>query len=80
MSTETVERTAATDTDRPAVAHAWCTCYERDGIDPIPSLCGQSSRKHTPEATSWPADKQACVLCAELAANNTPCPRCGSVA
>ena len=80
MSTETVERARAVDTHRPTVAHAWCTCYERDGIQPIPSLCGQSTKTRTPEVTSWPADMQACVLCAELAGVNTPCSRCGATA
>ena len=75
---QTVERTVMTGTDRPDVAHAYCTCYERDGIRPIPSLCGQWHKDSTPEATSWPDHMQACVLCAEMAEVNTPCPRCGA--
>ncbi len=59
----------------PPVAHCWCTCYERDGILPIPSLCGQSHRDRTPEGEAWPTDRMACALCSVL--QHEPCPRCG---
>ena len=78
-ATTTAPTTAVTPVSPPPpVAHAWCTCYERDGVTPIPSLCGQARKLSTPPAEDWPAHMQVCVICAELHAKAAPCPRCGA--
>ena len=77
MTVATQPVDAIQSTDAPHVAHAWCTCHERDGIVPIPSLCGQATKTQTPEATAWPDDMQNCVLCDQMVKADEPCPRCG---
>ena len=78
MSAQTIERTETdlieAESDAPHIAHAWCTCWERDGLESV-SLCGQRRGKRMADLElDWPEDMQNCALCEALSVD--PCPRC----
>ena len=79
MSTQTIEHVdttpASTDGDRPDVEHVYCgPCNATVRV--AVSMCGgQQVDTLALGPAEWSADKQACIVCAEML--DEPCPRCG---
>lgn len=60
----------------PPVAHTFHACWERAGVLPVPSLCGQVSAPTTPPHPFWRDGVARCVVCEALENADARCPHC----
>ena len=79
MSTAIDERVdtapASTGDDRPSIAHCYCWPCNK-GLEVATSMCGFGQKSSVELRMHLGAEKQLCVLCAEMMPQ--ACPECGS--